>query len=95
MRPLIDVRRILYFEASDISVMIERIKRRGEEQSRHDDMEESVIRRRFDEYQQKTAPVIGCYESSLVRPVDPIGTMDEVFGRVQDALTPDVDKGAA
>jgi adenylate kinase len=95
MDALIDVRRILYFEASDVDMMVERIKRRGEEQNRHDDMEESVIRRRFEEYNEKTAPVIRAYDPSLIRKIDPIGTMDEVFIRAQQALACDRDKGAA
>ncbi len=95
MDALIDVRRILYFEASDINVMVERIKRRGEEQNRHDDMDETVIRRRFEEYDEKTAPVIRAYDPSLIRRIDPIGTMDEVFIRAQQALACDRDKGAA
>jgi len=95
MQPLIDVRRVLYFSVSDISVMIDRIKRRSMEQDRHDDVDEAVIRRRFEEYQQKTAPVIDQYDPALVRRIDPIGTVDEVFGRIQQALVNDLDKGAA
>ncbi|MEM7228353.1 MAG: nucleoside monophosphate kinase [Planctomycetota bacterium] len=95
MKAYIDVEQILFFEVSDIDVMVERIKRRGEEQNRHDDMDESVIRRRYEEYDEKTAPVIGCYASELIGRIDPIGTMDEVFGRIQDALRIDSSTGAA
>jgi len=53
---------------------------------RPDDQPERV-RQRMVEYETKTAPVAGYYKAhSVLRPVDGVGTVDEVQKRIVDAL---------
>ena len=53
---------------------------------RKDDTEE-VVRTRFTEYEDKTRPVLGYYESrGLVSVVNGVGTLDEVTDRIKAAL---------
>jgi adenylate kinase len=53
---------------------------------RPDDTEE-VVRKRFDEYMQKTAPLLDYYgPKGLVKKVNGVGALDEVTGRIKDAL---------
>jgi len=53
---------------------------------RQDDTEE-VVRKRNDEYSSKTAPLLQYYgKKGLVRPVDGIGTLDEVTQRLKKAI---------
>jgi adenylate kinase len=63
-------------------VVVERMRARG----RDDDTEES-IRRRLALYDTETKPLIDFYrERSLLIPVDGLGTEDEVFGAIVDAI---------
>ncbi len=53
---------------------------------RKDDTEE-VVRTRFTEYEDKTRPVLGYYETrGLVTVVNGVGTLDEVTDRIKVAL---------
>ena len=62
----IEVLRIVELRAPDIDEMVERMKRRAIHQGRHDDADETVIRRRFEVYAAETAPVLGFYAAKLV-----------------------------
>jgi adenylate kinase len=58
----------------------------GTLEQRADDTEE-VVRKRFREYQDKTRPVLDHYLArGLVAPVNGVGTLDEVTGRIRAAL---------
>jgi adenylate kinase len=53
---------------------------------RPDDTEE-VVRKRFDEYMQKTAPLLSYYgPKGLVKKVDGVGSLDEVTERIKKAI---------
>jgi adenylate kinase len=53
---------------------------------RKDDTEE-VVRKRYEEYLAKTAPLLTYYgNKGLVRPVDGVGTLDEVTERLERAI---------
>ena len=53
---------------------------------RQDDTEQ-VVRKRNDEYVSKTAPLLDYYgKKKLVRPVDGLGTLDEVTQRLKAAI---------
>lgn len=53
---------------------------------RKDDTEE-VVRKRFDEYTEKTQPLLGYYKSrGLVREIDGVGSLDEVTARIKLAI---------
>lgn len=64
--------------------LISRITSRGE--GRADDTEEKV-KTRLDVYRNETKPVQSYYEKQgLVKEIDGIGTVDEIFGRIKEAL---------
>lgn len=53
---------------------------------RKDDTEE-VVRKRYDEYLQKTAPIVDHYrKQDVVKAVDGVGTLDEVTDRIKQAI---------
>ena len=53
---------------------------------REDDKEE-VVSKRYEEYLTKTAPLLGHYrETGLLRPVDGLGTLDEVTARIERVI---------
>ena len=59
---------------ADDEILIERLLERGKESGRSDDQDVSKIRNRFDEYNQKTAPLRAYYEAQgKFHTVDGIG----------------------
>jgi adenylate kinase len=52
-----------------------------------DDDQEETIRSRLAVYDEQTAPLIAYYRrAGLLRPVDGVGSMDEILGRIQGVL---------
>ncbi len=70
MRAYINVKRLIHLETHDQETMIARLNRRALHDNRLDDTNEAVIRRRFDEYERETAPVLEYYSSDLIFTVD-------------------------
>ena len=69
-------------EAND-EVLIQRLLERGKVSGRTDDQDEVKIRNRFDEYNQKTAPLRSFYEEKgKFHTVDGIGEIDEITFRL-------------
>jgi adenylate kinase len=71
---------------ADTDEVVRRLLNRAIEQGRSDDTEE-VIRRRLEVSEAETAPLISVYASrGLVVMVDGLGAIDEVTGRIIEAL---------
>ncbi|MDB2606469.1 adenylate kinase [Zobellia sp.] len=69
-------------EAND-EVLIQRLLERGKVSGRSDDQDESKIRNRFDEYNEKTAPLKDFYaEQNKFHSVNGIGAIDEITHRL-------------
>jgi len=69
-------------EAND-EVLIQRLLERGKISGRSDDQDEGKIRNRFDEYNEKTAPLKAFYEAQdKFHSVDGIGAIDEITHRL-------------
>ncbi|SIS83643.1 adenylate kinase [Zobellia uliginosa] len=69
-------------EAND-EVLIQRLLERGKVSGRSDDQDESKIRNRFDEYNEKTAPLKDFYENQgKFHSVNGIGAIDEITHRL-------------
>lgn len=77
----------------DTELLIERLAGRAQVEGRADDTPEAV-RNRLKIYNEATAPVVEFYRQSgrLVH-LDGVGTMDEVFQRIVEALAPTPDVG--
>lgn len=66
--------------------LVRRILQRAKEQGRTDDTED-VVRNRLNVYQADTEPLIGYYrDRERLAEVDGVGSVDEVFGRIVEAL---------
>jgi adenylate kinase len=66
-----------------------RLLKRAELEGRSDD-NPTTIAQRLQVYEEQTAPVLDYYRrQSLLREVDGLGTPDEVFGRIEQALRND------
>ena len=75
---------------ADDEILIQRLLERGKESGRSDDQDENKIRNRFDEYNEKTAPLKDYYENQgKFHSVDGIGGIAEIterLGKVIDEL---------
>jgi adenylate kinase len=59
----------------------------GGELFQRDDDQEETIRSRLAVYDEQTAPLIAYYRrAGLLRPIDGVGSMDEILGRIQGVL---------
>ena len=71
---------------ADTDEVVRRLLNRAIEQGRADDTED-VIRRRLEVYEEQTAPLIDTYSArDLVVTVDGLGAVEEVTGRILNAL---------
>jgi adenylate kinase len=84
----IDVLKVIHLVAADINDMVERMKRRARKEGRHDDADEKVIRRRFEVYEQETAPVLAQYPKGLIVEIDAVGTPVEVLLNILKVVAP-------
>ncbi len=75
---------------ADDEILVQRLLERGKESGRSDDQDENKIRNRFEEYNEKTAPLKTYYEEQgKFHSVNGIGEITEITGRlgkVIDAL---------
>ena len=73
-------------DAND-EVLIQRLLERGKVSGRPDDQDDAKIRNRFDEYNQKTAPLRSFYtDQSKFHSVNGIGTIDEITARLTSII---------
>ena len=73
-------------EAED-DILVARLLERGKVSGRSDDQDESKIRNRFDEYNEKTAPLKAYYEKQgKFHSVNGIGEIDEITKRLSQVI---------
>jgi adenylate kinase len=73
-------------DASD-EVLVKRLLERGKTSGRPDDQDEEKIRNRYDEYNQKTAPLTDYYQAQAkFYAVDGIGAVEEVSSRLSEVI---------
>ena len=69
-------------------LLVQRIAGRAAAEGRDDDTPE-VVRNRLDKYTSQTAPVIDYYrQHGQLTVVDGVGSLDDVFNRLIEALSP-------
>jgi adenylate kinase len=72
---------------ADDEILVQRLLERGKTSGRPDDQDEEKIRNRYDEYNQKTAPLMDYYkEQNKFYAVDGIGSIDEVTERLSNVI---------
>ena len=90
MKEHIDPFMIVHLVCENLDEMVVRMQKRATEQGRPDDADESVIRKRFEVYNEQTAPVLASYDPSIITNIDALGTQAEVLLRVLEAVVPTV-----
>ena len=72
---------------ADDNILVARLLERGKTSGRADDQDEDKIRNRYDEYNEKTAPLIGYYqEQNQFHAVNGIGTIEEITQRLTQVI---------
>ena len=67
--------------------IVRRILLRGKDSNRADDMNEEVVRTRFQVYQTKTAPIFDFYDKQCKAHIIPgLGTIDEIFQHLCETI---------
>jgi adenylate kinase len=71
----------------DEEELLQRLLKRGEESGRSDDRDESTIRNRIREYEEKTAPLKEYYKKQgKFRSIEGVGSVEEIFARITEAV---------
>lgn len=72
---------------ADDEVLVQRLLERGKTSGRADDQDENLIRNRYQEYNEKTAPLMGYYQNQdKFYTVNGIGSVTEVTERLSAVL---------
>jgi len=72
---------------ADDAILVARLLERGKTSGRPDDQDEEKIRNRYDEYNQKTAPLMAYYKNQgKFKAVDGIGSINEVTQRLSKVI---------
>ncbi len=71
----------------DHKELVKRLIARADLSGRADDKDPSVIENRIDVYKEKTEPIINyCSESGIYQPVNGMGTIEDIFSRLNDYM---------
>ena len=74
---------VINIAVSDVEIRA-RLSKRAEIEGRADDADPKVIQNRIDTYKSQSEPCLAYYRpKNIVRDIDGIGTIDEVFGRIK------------
>jgi adenylate kinase len=72
---------------ADDEILVQRLLERGKTSGRPDDQDEEKIRNRYQEYNEKTAPLMGYYkEQGKFYAVDGIGSIAEITERLSAVI---------
>ena len=79
IKSVVDVKHVFVLDIPESSIIVERLLKRAKIEGRKDDADEGVIRARLNEYETKTAAVLGAYDSSIITRINGAQDHDEVF----------------
>lgn len=81
-----EVTATIALEAND-EILVQRLLERGKTSGRADDQDEALIRNRYQEYNEKTAPLIEYYQKQdKFHAVDGIGDITEITNRLSSVI---------
>ena len=84
----LEIRLVINLHCSDEEDMIHRIRRRAIRENRQDDANEDVIRKRFEVYHERSAPLLEYFEADMIRTVDANGSPAEVLQAILKSVIP-------
>ncbi len=84
----LEIRLVVNLHCSDEEDMIHRIRRRAIRENRQDDGNEDVIRKRFEVYRERSAPLLDFFDSSIIKTVDANGSPAQVLQEILNSVIP-------
>jgi len=84
----IEVVKVIHLVCSDLSKMVERLRRRALRENRFDDASDEVIRRRLEIYERDTRPVLNYYPPDRVVRVEATMSQIRVLSKLVEFLVP-------
>ncbi len=80
------IKATIALEADD-EILVQRLLERGKTSGRPDDQDEEKIRNRYQEYNEKTAPLMSYYQSqNKFHAINGIGTIQEITERLSNVI---------
>jgi adenylate kinase len=87
MESLIDVIKVFHLSCPERATLVERLRKRALKDSRLDDANEAVIRKRLETYETETKPVLDCYGPELIHTIDATQTPARVLWEILGMIT--------
>jgi len=84
----IEVVKVIHLVCSDLTKMVERLRRRALRENRFDDASDEVIRRRLEIYERDTRPVLNYYPADRVVRVEATMSQIRVLSNLVEFLVP-------
>jgi adenylate kinase len=84
----IEVVKVIHLVCSDLSKMVERLRRRALRENRFDDASDDVIRRRLEVYDRDTKPLLNYYPADRIVRVEATMSQIRVLSQLVEFLVP-------
>jgi adenylate kinase len=84
----LDVIKVIYLVCTDMSKMVERLKRRALKENRIDDANDKVIQNRMEVYERETHPVLEHYSKDKIAQVDATMSQIRVLRSIIEIIQP-------
>jgi adenylate kinase len=84
----LDVVKVIHLICTDMTKMVERLRRRALKENRFDDASDAVIRKRLEVYERDTRPVLGFYRPEKVIRVEATMSQIRVLSKLVEILVP-------
>lgn len=84
----IQVDKIIHLHCSDMSKMVERLRRRALKENRFDDANDAVIRKRLETYERDTRPVLDFYPPEKIARVEATQSQIRVLHKILEIVVP-------
>ena len=84
----IEVVKVIHLVCSDMSKMVERLRRRALKENRFDDASDEVIGRRLETYEHETRPVLNYYPPDRIVRVEATMSQIRVLSKLVEILVP-------
>src|SRR3954452_7464293 len=84
----LDVLKVVHLRCTDMSKMVERLRRRALKENRIDDANDKVIQHRLEVYERETHPVLANYPAEKVAQVDATMSQIKVLQKIIDVVAP-------
>ncbi len=88
MREYLEVLHVIHLVCSNEQAMVNRILKRSIHENRADDASETVIRRRYEIYNDESAPVLDYYPKEIISRIESMRSPAEVCRDILDCLIP-------